>query len=138
VEEPGQLPATFDPKKLLAFGKAVGADYVCAGTLAWRVRSVWVGLGPKTKANAVVNVMIIDVKKAEVALDVRGYDSDSTKAEKWYETAGSLLVSWGITLFSGGAKTPHMQKAAVKAIGASIDPWFATIGKRIGLSENRD
>lgn len=132
VEEPGQLPANFDAKKLLAFGKKVGADYVCAGTLAWRVRSVWVGLGPKTKANAVVNVMIVDVNKAELALDVKGFDSDSTKAEKWYETAGALLLTWGITLFSGGPKTPHMQNAAIKAIGGSTDPWFATIGKKIG------
>lgn len=145
VEDPGQLPATYDPKKLLAFGKKVGADYVCAGTLAWRVRSVWVGLGPKTKANAVVNVMIVDVKKAELALDVKGFDSDSTKAEKWYETAGALLVTWGITLFSGGPKTPHMQNAAIKAIGGATDPWFATIGKKIGtdgdgtlLSHERD
>ncbi len=136
VEEPGQLPATYDPKKLLEFGKKVGADYVCAGTLAWRVRSVWVGLGPKTKANAVVNVMIVDVRKAELALDVRGFDSDSTKAEKWYETAGALLVTWGITLFSGGPKTPHMQNAAIKAIGGATDPWFATIGKRIGVDSH--
>lgn len=137
VEDPGQLPPTFDPKKLLAFGKTIGADYVCAGTLAWRVRSVWVGLGPKTKANAVVNVMIVDVNKAEIALDVKGFDSDSTKAEKWYETAGALLLSWGITLFSGGPKTPHMQNAAIKAIGGATDPWFATIGKRIGASDVR-
>jgi len=33
-------------------------------------------------------------------------------------------VSWGITLFSGGPKTPHMQNAAVKAIGAATDGFF--------------
>ncbi|MFN3691040.1 MAG: hypothetical protein ACK4UU_08970, partial [Fimbriimonadales bacterium] len=60
VEDPGQLPRLPSAKKLLEFGEKLGADYVCAGTVAWRVRSVWVGLGPKTKAEATVNVIIID------------------------------------------------------------------------------
>lgn len=132
VEDPGQVPLLPDPKQLLALGKAAGADYVCVGTLSWRVRSIWVGLGPKTKADASVSVIIVDVKKAEVALNVIDMSSDSSKAEKWYETAGALLVAWGITLFSGGPKTPHIQKAAVKGIGAATDPYFSAIGKKIG------
>jgi hypothetical protein len=78
-----------------------------------------------------VNVYIIDVKKKEVALEVRDFKSDSTKAEKWYESAGALFVTWGITLFSGGPKTPHMQNAAIKGIGAATDPFFVSIGKKI-------
>jgi hypothetical protein len=132
VEELGQLPPLPDGKKLLELGKKAGVDFVCVGTLAWRVRSVWVGLGPKTKVEAIVNVMIVDVNKAEILLEATNVSSDSTKAEKWYETAGALLVSWGITLFSGGPKTPHIQKAAVKAIGAATDPFFARIGRKIG------
>lgn len=58
VDDPGQLPLIPDAKQLLEFGKKSGADFVCVGTLSWRVRSVWVGLGPKTKANATVSVMI--------------------------------------------------------------------------------
>lgn len=131
VEDPGQLPRLPSPKKLLEFGEALGADYVCAGTVAWRVRSVWVGLGPKTKAEATVNVIIIDVKRKEIVLDVRDFSSGSSKAEKWYETAGALLVSWGITLFSGGPKTPHMQRAGVIAVGAAIEPFFSAAGRRI-------
>jgi hypothetical protein len=130
-EEPGQLPQLPSPKKLLEFGEALGADYVCAGTVSWRVRSVWVGLGPKTKVEATVNVIIVDVKKREIVVDVRDFSSGSSKAEKWYETAGALLVSWGITLFSGGPKTPHMQRAGVIAVGAAIEPFFAATGRKI-------
>ncbi|MCX7992883.1 MAG: hypothetical protein N2651_04350 [Fimbriimonadales bacterium] len=131
VEDPGQLPRLPSAKKLLDFGEALGADYVCAGTVSWRVRSVWVGLGPKTKAEATVNVIIIDVKRREIVLDVRDFSSGSNKAEKWYETAGALLVSWGITLFSGGPKTPHMQRAGVIAVGAAIEPFFSAAGRKI-------
>lgn len=131
VEELGQLPRLEDPKKLLEFGETLGVEYVCSGTLGWTVRSVWVALGPKTKANANINVIIIDVKNKEVVLEQRDFKSDSAKAEKWYETAGALLVTWGITLFSGGPKTPHMQNAAVKGIGAATDPFFASVSRRI-------
>lgn len=133
VEELGQLPASFDDKQLLEFGRALGVDYVCAGTLGWRVRSVWVGLGPKTKADATVNVRIIDVKAGTVSLDVRDFSSASTKAEKWYESAGALLLTWGITLFSGGPKTGHIQKAAVRGIGGATDAFFSSPSpKKIG------
>jgi len=125
VEELGQLPTTFDAKRLLEFGRKVGADFVCSGTVGWRVRSVWVGLGPKTKADATISLVIIDVKNGEIVHEVKDFNSASTKAEKWYESAGALLVTWGITLFSGGPKTPHMQNAAVKAIGAATDEFFA-------------
>lgn len=131
VEELGQLPNLQDAKTLLKFGELLGVDYVCSGTLGWTVRSVWVGLGPKTKAHANINVVIIDVKKKEIALEQRDFKSDSTRAEKWYETAGALFVTWGITLFSGGPKTPHMQNAAVKGIGAATDPFFVTLSKKI-------
>lgn len=130
VEELGQLPTTFDAKKLLEFGRKLQVDYVCSGALGWRVRSVWVGLGPKTKADATVSLVIIDVKNGEIAHEVKDLNSASTKAEKWYESAGALLVSWGITLFSGGPKTPHMQNAAVKAIGAATDEFFASKTKK--------
>ncbi len=130
-EELGQLPILPDAKKLLEFGQKAGVDYVCVGNLGWRVRSVWVGLGPKTKADATVSAMIIDVNKKEVVLDAKDVSSDSTKAEKWYESAGALLVTWGITIFSGGPKTPHIQRAAVKGIGFATDPFFAASGRKI-------
>jgi hypothetical protein len=131
VEELGQLPNLPDANRLLEFGQKAGVDFVCVGNLGWRVKSLWVGLGPKTKCEAIVNVVIIDVNKKEVALDARDVSSDSTKAEKWYESAGALLLTWGITLFSGGPKTPHIQRAAVKGIGFAADPFFNANGRRI-------
>jgi hypothetical protein len=132
VDDPDQLPKLPEAKRLLELGKAIGADYVCVGTLKWHVRSIWVGLGPKTKANAIVSATIIDVNKGEIALDAKGIDSNSSKAEKWFESAAALLVAWGFTLFSGGPKTPHIQKAAVKAIGTALEPFFAASAKKIG------
>ncbi len=130
VENPSDLPRTFDEKRLLEYGRRLGVDYVCAGTLSWRVRSVWVTLGPKTKADATVNLIIIDVKNGEVAHEVRELNSASTKAERWYETAGALLVNIGITVVSGGPKTPQMQNAAVKAIGAAVEDFLAQRSRR--------
>lgn len=133
VEDPGQLPRLPSDKEILALGQKAGVDFVCVGTLSWRVRSVWVGLGPKTKADAVVSCRIVDVSKATVALDAQDVNSASTKAEKWFESAGAILLTWGITLFSGGPKTPHIQKAGVKAIGAATDPFFqVSSGRKIG------
>jgi hypothetical protein len=132
VEELGQLPGPIDPKKLLKLGEVLGADYVCAGTVGWTVRSVWIGLGPKTKAYCDINLQIIDVKRGEVALEQTAFRSDSNKAEKWYETAGALFVAWGITLFSGGPKTPQMQRAAQIGLGAATDPFFTSGNRKIG------
>lgn len=124
VEQPSDLPQSFDEKRLLEFGRKLGVDYVCAGRLSWRVRSVWVTLGPKTKADATISLVIIDVKNGAVVHEVRELNSASTKAERWYETAGALMVNIGITAFSGGPKTPQMQNAAVKAIGAALDDFL--------------
>lgn len=132
MEDPGQLPKLPSDKDLLAIGRKAGVDLVCVRTLSWRVRSVWVGLGPKTKADAVVNCKIVDVPKETVMLDALDVNSASTKAEKWFESAGAILLTWGITLFSGGPKTPHIQKAAVKAIGAATDPFFQVGTRKIG------
>lgn len=124
VEDPANLPKIPTPKELLEFGKKAGVDFVCVGTVNFHVKSIWVTLGPKTKADATVNTIIVDVNKAEIALQQDGINSNDTKAEKWYETAGALLLTWGITVFSGGPKTPRIQEAAVKAIGLATDPYF--------------
>jgi len=129
-DDPKQQPALPSAKQLLTFGERAGADYVCAGRLTWKVKSIWVALGPKTKANAYLDCRIVNVKNKTVELDVKQFDSDSTRAEKWYETAGSILVTWGITVVSGGPKTPHIQRAAIKAIGGATEPFVTTYGKK--------
>jgi hypothetical protein len=126
IEDPKNQPQIPDNKKLLEYGRAANVDFVCSGRIYWHVKSVWVGLGPKTKATATVDVRIIDVKKGEVVLDVKEFKSDGTKAEKWYETAGALFVAFGITLISGGPKTPQIEKATAVGIGAATDDFFTT------------
>ncbi len=135
VEEPSDMPQIPTAEKLLELGTAAKVDFVCAGRLKWHIKSVWVGLGPKTKAYATVDMRIIDVSKKEVVLDVKDFRSDTGKAEKWYETAGALLLTWGITLVSGGPKTPHVQKSALLAVGGSSETFFSTqaqSSKKIG------
>lgn len=120
------MPDLPTPKDLLALGKQMNVDLVCAGKAAWHTKSVWVTLGPKTKADCTVSVLIIDVKKEEVVLDAKDVKSDSTRKEKGLETAGALLISFGITAVSGGPKTPHQQKAAQNAIALAMEPWLRT------------
>jgi TolB-like protein len=120
------FPEMPSPKQLLDLGQKLGVDYVITGRVKWHTKSVWVGLGPKTKADCVVDAMVVDVKSREVALNAEGVKSDSTRKESGLETAGALFVSWGITAFSGGPKTPHQQKAAANAIALSFEPWLKT------------
>ncbi|MFZ4507216.1 MAG: hypothetical protein ACOYON_05900 [Fimbriimonas sp.] len=126
LEGKDALPELPGAKDLLALGKLMGVDLVCAGRAVWHTKSVWVGLGPKTKADCTVDVLIVDVKKEEVVLDAKGIKSDSTKKEKGLETAGALLLSFGITGLSGGPKTPHQQRAAQNAISLAMEPWLRT------------
>jgi hypothetical protein len=124
-----------DAKDLLELGKEMKVDLVCAGKAKWRTRSVWVALGPKTKADCTVSMVLIDVKKGEVVLDAKDVNADSTKVEKGWETAASLLVSAGFTVLSGGPKTPHQQRSAQMAIGKAMEPWLklqAATPKKIG------
>jgi hypothetical protein len=119
-------PALPSPKDLLALGKRLNVDWVCAGRAKWHTKSVWVSLGPKTKADCTVDMLLIDVRKEEVALDAKDVMADSTRTEKGLETAGALLVSMGFTALSGGPKTPHQQRAVQQAIGKAMEPWLKT------------
>jgi hypothetical protein len=111
---------------MLALGKALGADIVCAGNARWHTKSVWVTLGPKTKADCTVDVMIVNVKSEEIEQDAKNVKADSTRKEAGLETAASLLISMGFTALSGGPKTPHQQRAAQIAIGLAMEPWLKT------------
>lgn len=128
-------PALPTAKELLALGKKLNADFVCAGRASWHTKSVWVGLGPKTKADCAVDMTIVDVKKEEIALDARDVKADSTKKDNGASVAAALVVSMGFTALSGGPKTPHQQRAVQQAIGKAMDPWLKTIsasGRKIG------
>jgi hypothetical protein len=117
-------------KDLLALGEALKADLVCAGRAHFHTKSIWVGLGPKTKAEVVMDVILVDIQKREVILEATGIKSDSTRKEAGLETAGALLVSMGITALSGGPKDPHHRRAGVMAVGLAFDPWVKTQAPR--------
>lgn len=112
------------PAELLLIGQHLKAKYAMAFKLRWDISSKWVGLGPKTKAFAAVDMLVIDTDKQEIVLNVKGVKADSTKIEKGWETAAALLVNWGTTLFSGGPKTPHMERSGVVAVIKAMDPWI--------------
>lgn len=113
-------------ENLLKLGKAMNVQFVCAGRASWHTKSVWVGLGPKTKADCTVDCIVIDVAKAEVVLDAKGIKADSTRKEAGLETAGAILVSFGITALSGGPKTPHQQRSAILAISDALKPFLGS------------
>jgi len=135
LEEKDSDPSLPTPKELLKLGKMMDVDFVCAGFARWHTKSVWIALGPKTKADCTVTMEIVDVKKEEVALDSKAVKSDDTRKESGLETAGALLLTAGITAFSGGPKTPHQQKSVSNAIALSMEPWLKTraaAGRKIG------
>ena len=122
-KDPNVLPAPID---LLGFGRALGVDYVITGITDWHIKTPWVTLGPKTKAECTVNALIIDVSKAEVITRATNVISDSTNREQSWQTAAALFLSWGFTLFSGGPKTPHMERAGGQAWSLVLKPFLET------------
>ena len=120
-EEPAPMPTA---QELLRLGKAMGVDFVTAGRAKWHTRSIWVGLGPKTKATCTVDLIIIDVNKAEVVLEAKNVSADSHKRETTAEIAATILINIGFTALSGGPKTPHQQKSARAAISEAMEPWL--------------
>lgn len=122
-------------KQLLKLGKKLGVDWVVSGRAVWHTRSIWIGLGPKTKSDCAVDMVIVDVKNSELSLDARNVIGDSTAKEDPL-TAG-LSVALGlvhvegqyltlpITAVSGGPKTPREQSAVQIAIAKAIQPWLA-------------
>jgi len=127
IKDDDPLPDLPSPKQLLALGQKLNVDLVCAGRAKWHTKSVWISLGPKTKADCTVDMLLIDVKKQEVLLDQKDINADDTRKESGLETAGALFVSMGITAFSGGPKTPHQQRAAQLALGLAFEPWLKTV-----------
>lgn len=124
----GQQPNTQSdemPKDtdLLALGKALGVDLVICGRVRWHVKSVWVTLGPKTKADATVDFWVINTAKGEFDLKAEGVKADSTKKEDAGGVALDVFVA-PVTMVSGGPKTPHMQRSGQIATIDALKPWI--------------
>ncbi|MEK9167461.1 MAG: hypothetical protein AAB613_01845 [Patescibacteria group bacterium] len=112
-----------DPANLVKLGQKVGADYVVVSRCKWNVRSVWVGVGPKTKATAKVDIWIVDISKSEFALKADGIESDSTEKEPGWKTAVTIIIL-PISVVSGGPKTPHLVRSGQLSVAKGIKPWL--------------
>ncbi|CAN5458029.1 hypothetical protein BH11ARM2_BH11ARM2_17630 [soil metagenome] len=132
IEGDETYPEMPTPKDLLSLGKKLKVDYVLASRLKWHTKSVWVGLGPKTKADCTIDVTIVDVKKSEISLNATDVKTDSTKKENGLAAAGALLVTPLFTVVSGGPKTPHQQRAGQLAVAKALEPWLESrVSKKI-------
>ena len=124
------------PKDLLKLGEKLGADWVITGHALWHTRSVWIGLGPKTKSDCTVDMMIVDVRKKELSLDARNVKMASAPRENPLKAATTILLGFvgakglfsstlPLTVLSGGPKTPCERSAVQSAIAKAIGPWLA-------------
>jgi hypothetical protein len=120
-EDKKDLPS---PAQMLRAGNKLGVDWVMAGRAVWHTKSVWIGLGPKTKSDCTVDVRIVDVKNREVVLDAKQVRLDDTAKEDTMKALGAVFVSGLFTMVSGGPKTPHEQRAVQLAMGKAMEPWL--------------
>lgn len=139
------------PKELLKLGEKLGVDWVVTGNAFWRTRSVWIGLGPKTKSDCIIDMIIVDVKKKEISLDARGVKMDSAPRENPLKVVTVVLFGivsgkkWlsstvPLTIVSGGPKTPREQSAVQLAIAKAIAPWLALhpYNKKIDSNDEKE
>ena len=122
IYQNNQLPSAAN---MLRVGNKMGVDWVMSGKVSWHSRSIWVGLGPKTKSTATVSVRIVDVKNQVVALEVADMKIDDTAKEDTLKALGAVFVSGLFTVVSGGPKTPHEQRAVQIGIAKALEPWLA-------------
>lgn len=111
--------------QMLRVGNKLGVNWVMSGSAVWHSRSIWVGLGPKTKSTCTINARVVDVKNQEVALDVKDLKMDSTAKEDTLKALGTVFISGLFTFVSGGPKTPHEQRAVQLGIAKSLEPWLS-------------
>lgn len=112
------------PAQMLRLGEKLGTNWVIAASVDFHSRSIWVGLGPKTKSTVTINLRIVDVAKEEIALDVKGLEMDDTAKEDTLKALGTVFVSGLFTFVSGGPKTPHEERAAEMGIAKAMEPWL--------------
>ncbi len=120
-EDKKDLPS---PAQMLRTGNKLNVDWVMSGRAVWHTKSVWIGLGPKTKSDCTVDVRIVDVKNKEVVLDAKKVRLDDTAKEDTLKALGTVFVSGLFTMVSGGPKTPHEQRAVQLAMGKAMEPWL--------------
>ena len=113
---------------LVKLGEKLGADYVVVSRCYFNVRSDWQGLGPKTRADATVDLWIVDVAKKEFALKADKIFSHSREKAPGWKIAVDLFLA-PISAFSGGPKTNHEKRAGLLSLGKAIQPWLEEMEK---------
>ena len=136
------------PKELLKLGQKLGVDWVITGHALWHTRSLWIGLGPKTKSDCTVDMVIVDVKNKELSLDARKVKMGSTPTDPPLKAATAVLLGLvgggGVAalplLVSGGPKTPREQSAVRLAIAHAMGPWLALHpqNRKINTGDEKD
>ncbi len=139
------------PKQLLILGEKLGVDWVITGRASWHTRSVWIGLGPKTKSDCTVDMLIVDVRKKELSLDARKVKMGNAAKDPPLKAATAVLLglvsangrffsALPLTLVSGGPKTPREQSAVQLALANAIGPWLALHprNKKIDIGYERE
>ena len=111
---------------LVAIGKQLGVDYVLFARTKWHVKSVWVTLGPKTKADATVDLWVINPVSSEFVSRQPDIHSDDTGKEAALGIALDVFVA-PVTFVSGGPETPHMQRAGQLAMIKALAPWVKSM-----------
>ncbi|MCL5283273.1 MAG: hypothetical protein M1330_00965 [Armatimonadetes bacterium] len=114
-------------KELLELGQKLGADWVIIARARWHTRSIWIGLGPKTKSDCYIDMMIIDVKHQTIALNQKQVDMGSDAKDSALKDAGAILLTPLISVVSGGPKTPQEERGAVFAIAKAMKPWVTKL-----------
>lgn len=132
-QQSSEVPA---PAELVKLGQTLKVDYVLAGKAEWHSRSIWVGLGPKTKSTCTVDAVLVDVRNQTLALNSRGVKMDSNAKEDTLKALGAVFVTSLFTVVSGGPKTPHEQRAGQFAIAKALEPWLAPRLSRVGSQIN--
>jgi hypothetical protein len=117
-------PALPTPAQMLRTGRQLGADWVMAGSVDWHSRSIWIGLGPKTKSTAVIHLRIVNVRQQTTDLEVQDLHMDSTAKEDVLKTLGTVFLTSMFTVVSGGPKTPHEQRAVELGLAKALEPWL--------------
>lgn len=123
-KKPSSIPSK---SHLIQLGEKLKVDYVCAGMVHWKIKTPWVLLGPKTKAECTVSYRIVDVSKRHTILDTKKVMADSTKKESGWEAAGDILLTPLATMVSGGPKVPHMNRSGQMATFKALAPFIKKI-----------
>jgi hypothetical protein len=119
------MPRLPSEQVMRKIGQTEHADLVVAGEVYWHTRSIWVSLGPKTKATAYVNLKMVALGDHPVrTLNVHDVQASDTDEESGFATAASILTGGLVTVVSGGPETPHQQLAAQIALSKAFEPWL--------------